>query len=288
MEAIEYWLEKHRDKVPERFTRNFIVESILFILENSNFYFDGKHYHQLEGTGMGVDFAGNYACLAIGYLERVKLFGLHILPHFNQEQIAMIVKAFLRYVDDGFIFWPVMLDINIFIRILNNLHPNIKYTVERGISNETSESINFLDIKVTLHALRNIETELYYKETNNHHYLEYNSFHAKHVKDNIPYNFFKKIVVFTSDSAKEKIEIEKMKTWLLRCGYPDQVIQKGLHNAKLQGPAPDPSKKKDIIPFVTQNSSNYSCTRKRQQMIEQCPDGIVLPQMPGLWTDLCW
>ena len=198
-----------------------------------------------------------------------------MIPYYNQEEISMIVKAFLRYVDDGFIFWPVTLDINIFIRILNNLHPKIKYTVERGIVNDNSESINFLDIKVTLHHLRTIETELYYKETNNHHYLEYNSFHAQHVKDNIPYNFFKKIIVFTSDSAKEKIEIEKMKTWLLRSGYPDRIIQKGLHNARLQGSAPDPSKKKDIIPFVTQNSSNYSCsavTRKLQQMIDQCPD----------------
>ena len=66
-----------------------------------------------------------------------------------------------------------------------------------------------------------------------------------------------------------------MKTWLDNCGYPKKVVDKGLHNARLQGPAPDPSKKKDIIPFVTQNSSNYSCvsvTKKLKQMIEQCPD----------------
>ena len=93
--------------------------------------------------------------------------------------------------------------------------------------------------------------------------------------DKIPFNFFKKIIVFTSDSRKEKIEIERMKKWLMRSGYPSHVVEKGLHNAKLQGPAPNPSKKKDIIPFVTQNSSNFSCnavTRKLKQMIEHCPD----------------
>ena len=224
---------------------------------------------------MGVDFAGNYACLAIGYLEKVKLFGLHMVPSFTPEEIAMILKAFMRYVDDGFVFWPVDLDMEIFISMLNSLHPSIKYTVERGVIENDSESLNFLDIKVTLHGHRTIETQLYYKETNNHHYLEYNSFHEKHIKDNIPYNFFKKIIVFTSDSVKEKAEIERMKKWLYNSGYPKNVINRGLHNARLQGPAPDPSKKKAIIPFVTQNCSNYSCSsikKKLSQMIEHCPD----------------
>ena len=41
VEAIEYWLQTYPDKVPKRFTRDFIIESILFILQNNNFYFDG-------------------------------------------------------------------------------------------------------------------------------------------------------------------------------------------------------------------------------------------------------
>ena len=126
-----------------------------------------------------------------------------------------------------------------------------------------------------LHLYRYVETELYYKDTNNHHYLEYNSFHAKHVKNNIPFNFFKKIIVFTSNPEKEKNEIGKMRTWLYKCGYPKFIVDKGLHNAKLQGPAPAPGSKKDVIPFVTQNCSNYSCSsvvKKLKLLIENCPD----------------
>ena len=275
IEAMEYWVQEHRDKIPKRFTRDFIIESILFILQNNNFYFNGNYYHQLEGTGMGVDFAGNYGCLAVGYLEKVKLFGIHILSSFTQDQIEMIRKAFKRYVDDGFMFWPCELDINTFIAVLRKLNPKIKHTIQRGVVISNAESTTFLEIKLTLHSRRRVETELFYKETNNHHYLEYNSFHAKHVKDNIPYNFFKKIIVFTSDPQKEVVEIQRMKTWLHNSGYPKYVIDKGLHNARLQGPAPDPASKKDIIPFVTQNCSNFSCTsitKKLQLMIDQCPD----------------
>ena len=274
-EAMEYWIREHRDKIPERFTRDFIIESIMFILQNNNFYFNRRYIHQLQGTGMGVDFAGPYACLCVGYLEEVKLFGLHILPFFTQEEIELIRKVYQRYVDDGFMFWPKKLDIQIFIEVLSRLHPSIKFTVENGTKDGDSESTNFLDILVTLHLNRIIETELFYKETNNHHYLEYNSFHAKHVKDNIPFGFFKKIIVFTSNSRKEKEEINKMKNWLYNSGYPKYIVDKGLHNARLQGPAPDPARKKDIIPFVTQNASNYACasiTKKLKLLVDNCPD----------------
>ena len=142
---------------------------------------------------------GNYACLAIGYLEKVKLYQQLSLKY-TAEEVWLILEAFLRYVYDGFMFWPAWLDINDFIQILKSLHPNIKFTVQRGIIKGTKEIIYFLDIKITLHDGRIIETELYYKETNNHHYLEYSSFHAKHVRDNVPYGFFKKIIVFTTDN----------------------------------------------------------------------------------------
>ena len=114
----------------------------MFILKNNNFCFDKRYYHQVEGTGMGVDFAGNYACLAIGYLEKVKLYH-HLTLKYTAEEVWLILEAFLRYVDDGFMFWPAWLDINDFIQILKKLHPNIKFTVERGIVKGTKE-INHL------------------------------------------------------------------------------------------------------------------------------------------------
>ena len=275
VEAIDYWIQHHRDKIADRFTRNFIIESIIFILKNNNFHFDRNYFHQLDGTGMGVDFAGNYACLCIGYLEKVKLFGLHITSRFIPEDISLIMIAFLRYVDDGFMFWPAHLDVNVFVQLLSMLHPKIHYTIDKGLIENGSQSINFLDVKITLHNGKRIETELYYKETNNHCYLEYDSFHPDHVKDDIPYSFFKKIIVFTSDSKKEKIETNKMRNWLYKSGYPKHIVDRKLHNARLQGPSNDPKMKKEKIPFVTQNCSNYSTksvVKKFNLLVENCPD----------------
>lgn len=187
----------------------------------------------------------------------------------------MIKKAFKRYVDDGFILWPSLLDIDILIDILNKLHKSIKYTVEKGNIDGTTQTINMLDVKVILHQNTRIETEIYYKTTNNHHYLEYGSFHPEHIKNNIPYTLAKRVIVFTSDSNKEKTELNKLRKWLTESNYPTKIIDKAFHNAKLQGPAPNPKEKKELIPLISTYCSNYSnksIIKEANLLLENCPD----------------
>ena len=86
--------------------------------------------------------------------------------YFTLNDIEMIVKAFFRFMDDGFSLWPSHLDINIFTQALNSLHPSIKFTVEHSkselINNSPStkfRKLNFLDITIILHSDGTIETD---------------------------------------------------------------------------------------------------------------------------------
>ena len=88
-------------------------------------------------------------------------------------------------------------------------------------------------------------TDIFYKDTNSHFYLDYNSHHPQHIKDNIPYNLAKKIVVFVSEGERMNFRLDQLYNWLLKCNYPQELIRKGFHDAKLQGPAPAPSNKMD-------------------------------------------
>ena len=115
-----------------------------------------------------------------------------------------------------------------------------------------------LDINIILHNSRTIETDIYYKETNSHHYLPYNSHHPDHIKRNIPFNLAKRIIVFTSDENKVETRLTELKNWLLNSSYPLSVIERSFHNAKLQGPAPNPLEKKKVLPLVTTHYSNFS------------------------------
>ena len=65
---------------------------------------------------------------------------------------------------------------------------------------------------------------------------------------------------------------------LIDCGYPKHLLKKAFHNAKLQGPAPNPAEKKKIIPLVSTYYSNYSNTNIVQQanfMLQSCSNNHI-------------
>ncbi|XP_065658991.1 uncharacterized protein LOC136083516 [Hydra vulgaris] len=241
LEALKFWVEKHKILIPERITTNFIIESASFILKNNNFLFDNQLFHQITGTAMGTDFAPDYACLSIGFLEETILFP-KILPRlFSNDEVHTIEQFYFRYVDDGFNIWPKHLDINKFKLSLAELNNSITFTIDYGIELVEKENIyniiNFIDISVIFQNNKYIKTDIFYKKTNTHDYLNFNSHHPYHTKKNIPYSLAKRIIVFTSDYITENLRLAELKLWLKECNYPDIVIEKAFHNAKLKGPA---------------------------------------------------
>ena len=63
--------------------------------------------------------------------------------------------------------------------------------------------------------------------------------------------------------------------YLVACNYPPDVVRKGIHNARLQGPGPDPAKKPQTIPYVTTHSSNLKSERivkMSNQLIQNVED----------------
>ena len=98
IEAIDYWIDKRNDLIPARFTKNFILESVKFILEKNKFLFDNVMYKQVSGTAMGTKFAPPYACLTIGCLEETRLFP-KILKNYSTDSICLYIK------DNFFAIW---------------------------------------------------------------------------------------------------------------------------------------------------------------------------------------
>ena len=105
-----------------------------------------------------------------------------------------------RYIDDSFTFWPLELNFENFNTCLNNMHPLIKFTYEKPeVIYENGKKVkvfNSRDIKIILHEDNSVEKDLYYKLTNTHNYLPWDSAHPDHTKNNIPYNKAKRIIVF--------------------------------------------------------------------------------------------
>ena len=146
---------------------------------------------QLVDVAMGTKFAPPYACLSVGYLEETNLFSCLLPLHFTLTECKLIEEIFKRFMDDGFVIWPKNANIDIFIELLNELHPSLKFAVEKGKNScernfdTFVQVLNFLDVSVILHQNGRLETDIFYKETNSHDYLNYFSHHPEHTKQNI-------------------------------------------------------------------------------------------------------
>ena len=68
IEAIDFWITRKRDLIPERSTKEFIIHSSKFILKNNNFFYS-KLFNQVFGTAMRTKCVPPYVCLTIGYQE---------------------------------------------------------------------------------------------------------------------------------------------------------------------------------------------------------------------------
>ena len=260
LKAIRYWITKCRHLIDARFTDSFIMESVEFLLKNNNCTFGTQLFNQLKGTAMGASFAAFYACLTIGYLEETKLYP-NLELTFGREHMQIIEETYRRFMDDGIVFLPENIRKSSFLSILNGMDPAIEFTLEESISTmvrgRKAERLNFLDISIMIDEEGLTHTDIYYKPTNSHDYLHYGSFHPEHTLKNIPYCLAKRIIVFCSDEETMEERLQELRYLLKQCEYPVKVIEDGIHNARLQGPAPPKNNKDNIVALVHDNMSNY-------------------------------
>ena len=175
-EAISYWLYKKRELISQRFTNDFIIQSLKSVLKYNNVLFDDYMYLQLLGAAKGTKRALSYPCLTVGDLEETKLFTKELLNYLNQSDSKLIMELLKHYMDDDFIFWPSKLNFQNFKTCLNNIHSSIKFAFEKPeIIDENVKKVQvlkFLDVKLILHEDNSVETEIYYKPPNTHGYLQ--------------------------------------------------------------------------------------------------------------------
>ena len=186
IEAVKYWIDQHPEILHDRFERDFVLEGLRIILQNNTFNFGKKHLLQIKGTAMGTKVVPIYATLTLGYLEHK----LHqkLVTRWGEEDAKIIMSNWMKYLDDCFILWNHNTEkLAAFHQLLNELDPNIKFTIERS-----DTKLPFLDVLV-IKADTKLLTDIYYKPTDTHQYLHFGSCHPHHTKTAIPYNLVKRL-----------------------------------------------------------------------------------------------
>ena len=251
LDAVGAWLREF-PRETSRISNAFILDGLRLILENNNFFFNGKFFKQLKGTAMGTKVAPVYATLTLGYLEQS-------LYHTNVAPLNRMFKTnYFRYLDDILlIFDKNLIDMNSISAILNNLHPDLVFKLET-----CGSMVDFLDLKIITDN-GYLSTDIFYKTTDSKQYLNFRSHHPRHTKRALPYNLSRRICTIVSDSNLRTIRLNEMKSSLIKCNYPKALIQDGINKAlaidrkDLIHPTENAGTDNNSIPFVSTFNSNY-------------------------------
>ena len=131
------------------------------------------------------------------------------------------------FFDDCFILWKKSENPQLFGEPLNTLHPLIKFTKEEDDSN-----IPFLDILVIKTHKGTFETDIFYKKTNAHRYLVFESAHPHKTKRNIPHTLAKRIIRIVSNEECKQQRLLELSQFLKHCNYPEGLINVYIERAK--------------------------------------------------------
>ena len=110
--------------------------------------------------------------------EETGSFPVKLTKYFSHDDCKLIEELIKRYMDNGLLPWHFALDLNVLKNFINNLHLTIKLTADLEKFDSFSKIlvINFLGITVLLQESGYVETDMFYKETSTHDYLNYSSY----------------------------------------------------------------------------------------------------------------
>ena len=101
-----------------------------------------------------------------------------MLPMYPGTKPIMLRK----YIDDYFgISTPTKKELEDFIQYVNEFDPSLSYTYDIS-----DTSVNFLDVSISM-TQHGLTTDIFYKDTDSHSYLIYESAHPPSCRKSIPY-----------------------------------------------------------------------------------------------------
>ena len=282
IEAITNSIERNTQLIHPRFPKEFIIDGLKLVLNNNHFFFDDRYFLQIKGTAMGTKVAPTYATLVMGFLEE-KLYR-KIDTQYDTAFSEYIRNNWKRYLDDCFMFWSkTKEELSNFHQLLNDIHPSIQFTMDMQ-----EEELPFLDIMI-IKKDDKIITDLFYKKTDSHQYLIFNSCHPSHTKRNIPYNLARRVCTIVLEPSLRNKRLEELKLFLREQLYPKKLIDSAITKAKnipiadLRTSKDTPAQK-DMIPFVVthnpRNAKIFNAAKQFLPILHQSPNlrNLIKPQ----------
>ena len=144
-------------------------------------------------------------------------------------------KTWKRFVDDSFSIIKKTA-ISTFHNTLNNIDPNISFTIELDQDNQ----ISFLDALITRSHGNNLEVDVYRKPTHTDRYLDFNSHHDIKHKISTARTLLHRAKTLPTKHTSKQDELNHITTTLKCNGYPDKIIKQTLKDLTANKREPSP------------------------------------------------
>ena len=194
----------HLDCPP--FPEDAFKELMLIATPGVEFSFNNQMYKQLDGMAMSSPLGPALANIFVGCHDS-KLFNNTVKP-----------GVYFRYVDDTFLIFGSELECDRFHVNLNQLHPALKFTVEK----EQNNSLTFLDVSVEKGGTGFL-TSIYWKPTFTGQYIRWNFFSPKARKINLIKTLVHMALMICSKTKLDS-ELDTITQLLFDNGCPEDVL----------------------------------------------------------------
>ena len=111
---------------------------------------------------------------------------------------------------------------------INTQHHSIAFTIEEE---DDAGTLPMLDVKMIKENNR-IKTDIYRKATHTDHCLQWSSHHPVSQKLSVPASLYHRCESVISEDEKKKMEREKIRSDLTKCGYPKWALTQGEKKGK--------------------------------------------------------
>ena len=179
-----------------QFNNHFILDAADFILKNNSLTFDSMFFLQLKGTAMGTVLAPTYANLTMAYHE-IQVYFV-IKNTYGLLVSKLFEENWFRFLDDCEILLNTkLIKPNDLLTILNQVNPNLQFTMERSTTN-----LAFLDIMINKTGTK-IWMDIYNRPTDSKRYVPFTSNHPRSCLRNIPFCLARRICAIVEEEEQD-------------------------------------------------------------------------------------
>ena len=189
-----------------------ILESLLVCCDQNYFEFNGNIYISKEGLIMGNPLSPILAEIFMDNLEH----------KIHEHPLSKNFIYWYRYVDDILAcFIGTDRQLNSFLNYINNLHQNIKFTIEI----EQDHSINFLDLTISIKNNKH-DFKIFHKPSYTDITIHNTSNHPFSHKISAYNSFVHRLINTPMSEENYNLELNLIKQIAVNNGYDAQIIDK--------------------------------------------------------------